>query len=117
MKKLPWKTFVPLALFVCLVAAMIVALDRGNAGGNKFALHIGEAAPTTLLPSLADPTENFDMGAWRGRAYLINFFASWCVPCHAEHGALMALAKDEHIPVIGIAYKDKLKAATGFLTD
>ena len=37
---------------------------------------------------------------------VINFFASWCVPCVEEAATLMAL-RQRGVPVWGIAYKDK----------
>ena len=48
---------------------------------------------------------------------IVNFFASWCVPCRAEHPFLMELAKDASISMIGINYKDNHQAAVGFIDD
>jgi cytochrome c biogenesis protein CcmG/thiol:disulfide interchange protein DsbE len=49
-----------------------------------------------------------------GRPVLVNFFASWCIPCVEEASVLMAL-KAQDLPVYGIAYKDKLDATADFL--
>ena len=46
---------------------------------------------------------------------VINFFASWCVPCRVEQPLLMRLAKQEHVPLYGIDYKDKPEDALRLL--
>lgn len=77
---------------------------------------VGKPAPEFTLPAQAPAGEGFastDLHAV-GRPLLINFFASWCVPCVIEHPQLMALAA-EGMPVWGIAYKDTPEAAAGFL--
>ena len=67
------------------------------------------------LPALGT-TEGFGSAAvtGTGQLLLVNFFASWCVPCVIEAPTLMVL-KQENIPIWGIAYKDKPAAAQSFL--
>jgi len=40
---------------------------------------------------------------------LVNFFASWCVPCIVEHDFLFQLKKQKSIKIYGINYKDDIK--------
>ena len=49
--------------------------------------------------------------------YLLNIWASWCVPCRDEHKFLMDFSKSEKIEIIGINYKDKIKNARNFLNE
>ena len=49
--------------------------------------------------------------------YLMNIWASWCVPCKEEHKFLMKLKKDERIELIGFNYKDNFNNALSFLKD
>ena len=49
--------------------------------------------------------------------YLLNIWASWCVPCRDEHSMLISLAKSEKIEIIGLNYKDNLKNAEKFINE
>ena len=76
---------------------------------------IGKSVPDFTLPPLAS-YQGFgasDLAALN-RPVLVNFFASWCVPCVIEHPELMALSK-EGLPIWGIAYKDTETASAGFI--
>ena len=49
---------------------------------------------------------------------LINFFASWCAPCRAEHKYLVKLSSENNeIKIIGINFKDKKNNAINFLKE
>jgi cytochrome c biogenesis protein CcmG/thiol:disulfide interchange protein DsbE len=74
----------------------------------------GKIAPSINLPLLEDE-KNWNNQSLSGQKYVINFFASWCVPCVAEHEFLNELKNTIHIPMIGVVYKDKKHNAEKFL--
>jgi len=49
--------------------------------------------------------------------YIVNIWASWCVPCRKEHSLLMELNKNESIKLIGLNYKDNLGNAKKFINE
>ena len=49
--------------------------------------------------------------------YLLNIWASWCVPCRQEHSIILELAKNKNVKVIGINYKDTKKNGNNFLNE
>ena len=47
--------------------------------------------------------------------YILNIWASWCLPCKNEHEFLVKLSKNKSIKLIGLNYKDKRKNAQKFI--
>jgi cytochrome c biogenesis protein CcmG/thiol:disulfide interchange protein DsbE len=49
--------------------------------------------------------------------YIVNIWASWCVPCRIEHPLLMKLSKNQSIKLIGLNYRDSLINAKNFINE
>ena len=49
--------------------------------------------------------------------YLMNIWASWCIPCREDHLNLMILSKQKKLEIIGLNYKDKNENAKKFLNE
>jgi cytochrome c biogenesis protein CcmG, thiol:disulfide interchange protein DsbE len=105
----------PAALFAVLVAAFAVGLDY-DPQWLPSAL-INRPAPDFALPGLVDPAQGLARTDLHGGVTLVNFFASWCLPCREEQGALMALAHRPGVTLDGIAYKDERAASRRFLAE
>jgi cytochrome c biogenesis protein CcmG, thiol:disulfide interchange protein DsbE len=111
----------PLILFGGLAMLFLAGLLGGDRSKLPSAL-IGQPAPTLTLPPLeglareGTAVPGFGGGELRqGKVKLVNVFASWCAPCHAEHPFLMELAKDNRIAILGINQKDVPENARRFL--
>ena len=61
----------------------------------------------------SNSTEIFELDKF----YLLNIWASWCVPCRDEHPILMSLSKNNKLTIIGMNYKDNKKNAKSFLDE
>jgi cytochrome c biogenesis protein CcmG, thiol:disulfide interchange protein DsbE len=96
---------IPIALFVVLAGYFGAALVSGIDPHQLPPMLIDEPAPAFDLAGLDG--DGVSRSTLAGQVIVINFFASWCVPCRAEHPLLMRLTEQEHVPVYGIAYKDK----------
>jgi cytochrome c biogenesis protein CcmG/thiol:disulfide interchange protein DsbE len=78
---------------------------------------IDKPAPEFALPSLAGDGAGLSSADLNGKVSLVNVFASWCVPCRAEHPVLNALSQLKRVPIYGINYKDKPEAARAWIAE
>ncbi len=53
----------------------------------------------------------------QNKFYLLNIWASWCVPCRDEHSFLLNLSNNDQIEIIGLNYKDNANNAKKFLKE
>lgn len=104
----------PLLIFGLLIVVLLIGMRGAGTEQNKFAQHVGDSAPALSLPLMGASGGKFDSAEWRGRPYILNFFASWCRDCQLEHEELMTLAASQ-LPMIGVAYKDRPDRAAGYL--
>jgi cytochrome c biogenesis protein CcmG/thiol:disulfide interchange protein DsbE len=96
----------PLVLFMVLAGYFTIALRPNHDIHELPSAMIEKPAPGFDLAGLGAP-QKLALDALKGRPFVINFFASWCVPCRIEHPLLMRLSQQDHLPLYGIAYKDK----------
>ena len=105
----------PPLIFLGFVAVVAVGMFRDDP----------EALPSTLVGRTAPPLQitemqgkvPFDDSTLRdGEVKLVNYWASWCAPCRAEHPNLEALSEDG-VKIYGINYKDDPEKALGFLEE
>ncbi|MGH9048228.1 MAG: TlpA family protein disulfide reductase [Acidimicrobiia bacterium] len=76
---------------------------------------LGKPAPQWELPLLDGGTLN--SGELAGRPYVVNFWASWCVPCRAEAPHLRAFAEsqsEDGIALVGVVWNDDADQARRF---
>jgi cytochrome c biogenesis protein CcmG/thiol:disulfide interchange protein DsbE len=76
---------------------------------------VGKPAPAFVLPQLNIPARQFSPDEMKGKVWLLNVWASWCVSCEAEHPVLMELSRLNIVPIYGLDYKDKREVALAIL--
>ncbi len=112
---------VPAIVFAAIAGLFLFALQAGDPSKLPSAL-IGRPVPQTEFPPLAglqaegrsvSGFSSADLAA--GKVSVVNFWASWCVPCVQEHPLLEDLRKRMGVDIFGVNYKDKTAAANRFL--
>ena len=104
----------PAGLFLVLALYFAMSLRPGYDPHILPSAMLDKPAPDFALPGLKG--DGVAKAGLAGQPAVVNFFASWCVPCRVEHPILMRLASQEGIRLYGIAYKDKPDDSARFLS-
>lgn len=104
---------IPLVLFILLVTFLAIGL-RHDPHEVPSPL-IDKPAPAFQLAQLRDPSRTFSAADMRGKVWLLNVWASWCVTCRDEHPLLLQYARSAAVPIYGLNYKDKREDALSWL--
>lgn len=78
---------------------------------------INKPAPAFKLAQLHDPAKEFSSDDMKGQVWMLNVWASWCVSCRVEHPVLVALSRQNVVPIYGLNYKDKREAGMEWLRE
>ena len=102
---------VPILLLVMWGGWLLIGADRAGA-------QIGEQAPDFTLTDLDG--NQVRLSDLRGRPVIVNFWASWCVPCRDEFPLLadaVAAHAGQGLALVGIVYDDNAEAARQFMDE
>ena len=103
----------PPLLFVALASVFYLGMFRGNPDDLPSAF-IGKAAPSLPATTLAGREPLTDADLRSGEITIVNFWASWCPPCRAEHPVLLDLTK-QGLRVAGVNFNDTAEQANQYL--
>ncbi len=105
----------PPLIFAGFVIFAAVGMFRDDPDGLPSTL-VGQAAPALPEQKLANFPAAAPDALATGEVTLVNFWASWCPPCRAEHPKLLQM-QSEGTRIVGVNFKDTEAAATKYLRD
>jgi cytochrome c biogenesis protein CcmG/thiol:disulfide interchange protein DsbE len=109
------KYLIPLGLFLVLVVFLAIGLGRDP--HEVPSPLINKAAPTFRLPQLKAPDKTLSAEDMRGKVWVMNVWASWCISCRDEHPLLLEYAKSGAVPIYGLNLKDRPEDALAWLSE
>jgi|KBSMisStaDraftv2_1062788.scaffolds.fasta_scaffold104799_2 cytochrome c biogenesis protein CcmG/thiol:disulfide interchange protein DsbE len=104
---------IPLGAFLALALVLAVGLklDPREVPSPL----IDKPAPKFALARLDDAGKTVRLDDLKGKVFILNVWASWCVACREEHPVLLDFAKKRVVPVYGLNYKDTRPDASAWL--
>jgi len=104
---------IPLAAFLALAVILSIGLKRDP--HEVPSPLIDKPAPKFSLARLDDANKVVKLEDLKGKAFILNVWASWCVACREEHPVLVEFAKKRAVPLYGLNYKDTRVDANAWL--
>lgn len=108
-----WRYLIPVSIFVVLAGLLGAGLFLKP--GCITSPLIGKLAPAFTLTRVEDPTQQLSNKDFLGKKYLVNVWGTWCFACRQEHEALLRIAKEGIVPIVGIDTKDDMSSAQRWL--
>lgn len=106
---------IPLVIFIVLAVFLAIGLTRDP--HELKSVLINKPAPAFRLPQLKEADKMISNEDMRGKVWLLNVWASWCVACRDEHPYLIEYAKSGVVPIYGLNYKDRREDALATLDE
>ena len=109
--KIPYIIF----LFILLIFFYLLIIDRNPSEIPSNLLN--KKIPNFETESLFSNEKFISSKKFGGEVILVNFFATWCQPCRAEHVYIKRFSNEKKIKIIGINYKDNSKKTLEWLRE
>lgn len=106
---------VPAAIFLALAGVLYVGVVHSPNKSTMQSALLGKTVPDFNLPVLGNPGMNLTNTQLAGRPWVLNVWGTWCVACRDEHDALLEIAKQNALPLVGLNWKDEDDAALDWL--
>ena len=123
-RRAPWRTAALVGgLVVLAIASVAVVMRHAAKGPAPAGLPLGDAAPPVgrPAPEFSVPLMTggtFTLRSLRGKPVVLNFWASWCVPCREETPLLVRLHKvygPRGVQFVGLDTEDQVAGARAFM--
>ena len=109
-----WLIALPPLVFLALAVTFYVGLNRPDPDGLPSTM-VGRMAPA-LPGSAVAGTAALGESLTEGEVTLVNFWASWCPPCRAEHPRLLKMA-EAGVRIVGVNFNDRAEDAAAYLEE
>ena len=109
------KFLIPGLVFLALAGVLYIGVVHSPNKSTMQSALLGKPAPAFDLPTLENPAVRITSAQLAGRPWVLNVWGTWCVECRVEHEALMKIAEQNAVPMVGFNWKDDDELAKQWL--
>jgi cytochrome c biogenesis protein CcmG/thiol:disulfide interchange protein DsbE len=106
---------IPAAIFLALAGVLYIGVVHSPNKSTMQSALLGKPVPEFELPVLGSPGLTLKKAQLAGRPWVLNVWGTWCAACRDEHEVLLAISRQNVVPLIGLDWKDEDEAATEWL--
>jgi cytochrome c biogenesis protein CcmG/thiol:disulfide interchange protein DsbE len=106
---------IPAAIFLALAGVLYIGVVHSPNKSTMQSVLLGKPVPAFTLPVLGQEGMTLSNAQLAGRPWVLNVWGTWCGECRVEHEALLAIAKQNVMPLVGLSWKDEDAAALEWL--
>lgn len=112
-----WKFLLPFAAFIAMAVMFAFGLNPNRDIRALPSPLIGKQAPAIALTDVMDAGKPVNNAAFKGQVYVVNVWGTWCEACREEHAALLGIAQQRVVPILGLVYMDRRDRAKEWLEE
>ena len=105
----------PAVVFLALSGVLYVGVVHSPNKSTMQSALLGKPVPAFSLPVLGNPGSTLSNTQLAGRPWVMNVWGTWCVACREEHEVLLAIGRQNALPLVGLNWKDEDDAAKEWL--
>ena len=105
----------PVVVFAALAGVLYIGVVHSPDKSTMASALLGKPAPEFELPVLGDANRKFSSRQLAGHPWVLNVWGTWCQECRAEHQTLLAIARQNRVPLVGLSWRDEDEAAEQWL--
>ncbi len=98
---------VPIVAFLALATVLYVGVKHSPEKSVMVSALLGKPAPAFELPVLGEPARMFSSRELAGKPWVLNVWGTWCVECRDEHDTLLAIGRQNRVPLVGLNWRDE----------
>ena len=105
----------PVVIFLILAGVLYIGIVHSPDKSTMQSALLGKPAPAFELPLLGGEGRKLSSTLFAGKPWVLNVWGTWCQACREEHETLLAISRENRVPIVGLNWRDEDASALDWL--